>query len=183
MVPSFCYKETVATIRFPISVSERSQSSCFPRCLFNVETGIFQEYEQNTNAKMLLQATVLFWFHRGRHFLSTCSRGHSGQWYFLITRVGTSYILENAKIRKRAGFWRDRNLCHVRQSHCPRKFFSTLENLLSRDIVSICYYSHILMKSAVLREFKIWSGAFPFFRCPPDWKPKFTCQRVKPLTV
>ena len=86
--------------------------------------------------------------------------------------VGTSYILENAKIRKRAGFWRDRNLFHVRQSHCSKKFLSTLENLLSRDIVSICYYSHILMKSAVLREFKIWSGAFPFFRCPPHWKPK-----------
>ena len=83
-------------------------------------------------------------------------------------KVGTSYILENAKIRKRAGFWRDRNLFHVRQLHCPRKFFSTLENLLSRDIVSICYYSHILMKSAVLREFNIWSGAFPFFRCRPD---------------
>ena len=85
---------------------------------------------------------------------------------FPITTVGTSYILENAKIRKRAGFWRDRNLFHVRQLHCPRKFFSTLENLLSRDIVSICYYSHILMKSAVLREFKIWSGAFPFFGVP-----------------
>ena len=53
------------------------------------------------------------------------------------------------KFEKTAGFWRDRNLCHVRQPHCPRKFFSTLENLLSRDIVSICFYSHILMKSAV----------------------------------
>ena len=46
---------------------------------------------------------------------------------FPITTVGTSYILENAKIRKRAGFWRDRNLFHVRQLHCPRKFISTLE--------------------------------------------------------
>ena len=52
------------------------------------------------------------------------------------------------------------------RAHCPRKFFSTLENLLSRDIVSICYYSHILIKSAVLREFTIWSGAFHFFRPP-----------------
>ena len=52
------------------------------------------------------------------------------------------------------------------RAHCPRKFFTTLENLLSRDIVTICYYSHILIKSAVLREFKIWSGAFHFFRPP-----------------
>ena len=67
----------------------------------------------------------------------------------------TSFILEKAKIRKKVGFGREFMPCQT--ITLPQKFFSTLENLLSRGIVSIiCYYSHILMKSAVLREFKIW---------------------------
>ena len=69
-----------------------------------------------------------------------------------ITRVVTSYIQESAKIRKKAGVWREFMPCLT----LPQKIILTLEELLSRDIVSISYnYSHILMKYAVLREFKI----------------------------
>ena len=45
--------------------------------------------------------------------------------------VGTSYIQEKAKIRKKGRFWRELVLC-------PRKLFTTLENFLSKDIVRIC---------------------------------------------
>ena len=58
---------------------------------------------------------------------------------------GRHFIYSRKKLKFEKKWDFGGNLWHARQSHCPRKFFSTLENLLSRDIVSICFYSHILM--------------------------------------
>ena len=65
---------------------------------------------------------------------------------FPITTVGASYILENAKIRKKQRYFGGIGIYAISDNHTAPE---TLENLLSRDIVGICFYSHILMKSAV----------------------------------
>ena len=51
--------------------------------------------------------------------------------------------------KKKAGFWRE---------------FMLYQTLPQKTLFNLEYYSHILMKSAVLRE--IWSGVVPFFHPP-----------------
>ena len=61
-------------------------------------------------------------------------------------RLGLALGFQASSGKSDSANWPGYEANHVRQKHWPGKFFSTLENLLSRDIVSI-FYAIILIFS------------------------------------